>query len=328
MPPDNERGRPVKAAPTVSTAISTETSLRHTMTEPEAARLTTKIQLRLDMIADSTELVIPMIEEAKNGSAHQVLGYPSWTAYVADNFGGVLARLTKSERLPFVELMADQGMSTRAIATVVGVSKDTVSRDLRAGVSDETPARAAEVFRLRPDEIDGLISSGLVENLDDLERCMKMGEASDQDFEQALIDARRDDDLSNENVAKKIKKIIEKKTTGIDGKTYTRPEPKKHRAEPLPDRYRRKALGVAKATGQLRDLTDNRRRYPPNAAAITDVCADDVLQALADIVTVVGRLDPQVIATSQRRREFVLTQVDRLNDAPVCLRNQAGGDAA
>jgi len=100
------------------------------MTESEAARLTTKIQLRLDMIADSIELVIPMIAEAKAGNAHQALGYESWTAYVADKFGGVLARLTKSERLPFVELLADQGMSTRAIASVVGVSKSTVADDL------------------------------------------------------------------------------------------------------------------------------------------------------------------------------------------------------
>ncbi len=108
------------------------------LTEPEAARLTTKIQLRLDMIADSTELVIPMIEEAKNGSAHQALGYQSWTAYVADKFGGTLARLGKSERLPVVELLAGQGMSTRSIASVVGVSNATVSRDL-AGVTDVTP---------------------------------------------------------------------------------------------------------------------------------------------------------------------------------------------
>jgi len=111
------------------------------MTEPEAARLTQRIELRLSTIADNTEAVIPMIEEAKNGNAHQVLGYRSWTEYVTDKFGGALTRLTKVERLPFVELMADQGMSTRAIGEVVGVSKDTVSRDLRAGVSSEPPDR-------------------------------------------------------------------------------------------------------------------------------------------------------------------------------------------
>lgn len=239
---------------------------RETLTEPEAARLTTKIQLRLEVIADNVEQVLPLIEQARTGGAHQSLGYASWTAYVADKFGDSLGRLKKVERIPVVELLAEQGMGTRAIASVVGVSKDTVSRELRAGVSDETPADA--------------------------------GEAPAKDI------------------------------TGTDGKTYRMPEPQKLRARPLPDRYWRKAFDVAKATGHLRDLTENRRRYPPNAAAITDQCAGDVLQALADMITVVDRLDPQRIVTSQRRREFLLTQIDRLNDALVSLRNQADGWSA
>jgi len=88
--------------------------------------------------------VLPMIEQAKAGNAHEALGYPSWTAYVKDKFGDALARLRKADRLPLVEMMADQGMSTRAIAVVVGVSKDTVARDLRAGVSHETPDEPVE----------------------------------------------------------------------------------------------------------------------------------------------------------------------------------------
>lgn len=301
-------------APTVSTAISTETNVTapddgradlDTMTEQEAARLTTKIQRRLDMVADSIELVIPMIEAAKNGNAHQALGYQSWTAYVADKFGGTLARLGKSERLPFVELLADQGMSTRAIASVVGVSKSTVADDLSSS---------------------GHLTAEPVADY------LAMADATEDDFEAALSDARSEDDLSGENVISiitnsTISKAPAKNITGTDGKTYRKPQPQKLRARPLPDRYWRKAFDVAKATGQLRDLTENRRRYPPNAAAITDQCAGDVLQALADMITVVDRLDPQRIVTNQRRREFLLTQIDRLNDALVSLRNQAGGDA-
>jgi len=228
-----------------------------TMTEAEADRLTQRIDLRLTTIADNTDAVIPMIKEARNGNAHQALGYRSWTEYVTERFGGTLARLGKADRLPFVELLAEQGMSTRAIAGVVGVSKDTVSRDLRAGVSDETPDQAAGELRLRPDEIDGLISSGMVENLDDLERCMKLADANDQEFDQALTEARRDDDLSGENVAKKIKKIIAKKTIGIDGKTYTRPpapEPRKPRRSSFPDAYRNAVRDLDKATRRMEKL--------------------------------------------------------------------------
>ncbi len=137
MPPNAER-RPGEGAADKSAGETTGSSLQPAakipptspLTEPEAARLTTKIQLRLEVIADNSEAVIPMIEEAKNGDAHTALGYRSWTGYVADKFGGTLARLRKAERLPFVELLADQGMSTRAIAGVVGVSKSTVADDL------------------------------------------------------------------------------------------------------------------------------------------------------------------------------------------------------
>jgi len=109
------------------------------LTADGAERLTARIQLRLDNIADNTEAVLPLIEQAKAGNAHQALGYPSWTAYVSDRFGGTLGRLDRSERRPLVLLLADQGMSTRAIGSIVGAGKSTVDRDL-AGVPDGTPA--------------------------------------------------------------------------------------------------------------------------------------------------------------------------------------------
>ncbi len=131
-PNENEGAAPKSSATTTVTSLqpAAEVVATSTLTEAEAARLTTKIQLRLDTIANNTELVIPMIEAAKNGNAHTALGYRSWTEYVAHRFGGALARLGKGERLPLVELLADQGMSTRAIASVVGVSKSTVADDL------------------------------------------------------------------------------------------------------------------------------------------------------------------------------------------------------
>lgn len=107
--------------------------------EAAAQRLTTKIQLRLDVIADNVEQVIPMITEAKAGSVHEVLGYRSWTEYVAEEFGGRLQRLARVDRRPLVQLLADQGMSTRAIAPILGVGKSTVARELAAGVPDGTP---------------------------------------------------------------------------------------------------------------------------------------------------------------------------------------------
>ncbi len=145
--PDNEKDRPSESGPSVSMTVQTSHSLPpaapdKALTEPEAARLTTKIQLRLGMIADSIDVVLPMIEEAKSGNAHEVLGYRSWTEYVSDKFGGTLTRVGKSERLPVVKLLAGQGMSTRAIASVVGVSKSQVAEDVSS--SGHLPVEATD----------------------------------------------------------------------------------------------------------------------------------------------------------------------------------------
>ncbi len=224
---------PIKSVPSLDPPADVP-ARDDTLTEEEAARLTTRIQLRLDMVADSIELVIPMIEAAKNGNAHQALGYQSWTAYVADKFGGTLARLGKSERLPFVELLAAQGMSTRAIASVVGTSHQTVANDMAgAPVKNLTPRLAGDAEEL----VDILAMAGVTE--DEFAEIQVMADATKDEFEAALTEARSQDDLSRENVISIITKntiskaatkntiteVIPKKVTGIDGKSYTRPAP-------------------------------------------------------------------------------------------------------
>ncbi len=108
------------------------------MSADAAERLTTRIRLCLDTIADNIEQVVPLIEEAKAANVHEALGYRSWTAYVSERFGGVLGRLDRSERRPLVLLLSEQGMSTRAIGSVVGASEGTVRNDL-AGAQDYAP---------------------------------------------------------------------------------------------------------------------------------------------------------------------------------------------
>ncbi len=211
------------------------------LSETEAARLTQRIELRLSTIADNTEAVIPMIEEARTGGAHEALGFPSWTAYVSDKFGGALARLGKADRLPFVELMADQGLSTRAIATVVGVSKDTVSRDLRAGVSNETPDETTDDFAV-------------------------MGSATEEEFEVAIAEAKAEGDLSRENVENKVV-TAKKNVTGIDGKTYTRPEPKKSPRRPITDRARDIGWDLEKVVNRINRLPED-DRFTRNKEAV------------------------------------------------------------
>lgn len=106
-----------------------------------AERLSQRISIRLDAIADNYVAVMPLIREAINRNAHAVLGYASPGAYVKDRFGDALAKLGAELRREVVRELSSAGLSTRAIAPVVSVSHKTVARDLEsAPVSYDTPA--------------------------------------------------------------------------------------------------------------------------------------------------------------------------------------------
>jgi hypothetical protein len=121
---------------TVTAAVTTAP-----MTQDEAERISQRIALRLDTIADNTEAVCELIEKASQGEAWRALGYESWPAYVVGRFGDALARVRRAERLPLTQALAETGMSTRAIASLTGVSQPTVVRDLGEQViHDESPA--------------------------------------------------------------------------------------------------------------------------------------------------------------------------------------------
>lgn len=106
------------------------------LAEADARELDTKIRLMAGQLVSDWAKLRTLVEQAQTGQIHAALGYPSWTAYVAD-VGGQL-KVTRDIRPEVVELLASAGMSQRAIAAVTGVSQATVSRDL-SGDSDESP---------------------------------------------------------------------------------------------------------------------------------------------------------------------------------------------
>jgi hypothetical protein len=118
------------------TLVNTETG--ELLDSAAAERRAERIRLRLDAIADNYQAVLPMIREAIEKRDDLALGYRSVGEYVANRFGGALNNLGIEVRREVVRELTEAGMSTRAIAPVVGVSKDTVQRDF-AAVSHETP---------------------------------------------------------------------------------------------------------------------------------------------------------------------------------------------
>lgn len=102
-----------------------------------ARRLTERIRLAATNYTDAKAKVLGLVDEAKAGNAHIALGYKSWTAYLSDVLSDEPLRLARDERRELVGKLADEGMSTRAIAPIVGAGHVTVARDL-ATVSNET----------------------------------------------------------------------------------------------------------------------------------------------------------------------------------------------
>ena len=88
--------------------------------------------------------------------AWEVLGHKSWAECVEER--GAQLRLPRADRREMVALLADEGMSSRAIAPVVGANHNTVARDLRSVSNDTDAPRTVKsldgvdrTFRPRPE---------------------------------------------------------------------------------------------------------------------------------------------------------------------------------
>jgi hypothetical protein len=104
-------------------------ALAPVMSASDAERITTRITLMAGTIREGVEKLHQLVQQAKDGNAHVALGYPSWTAYLADVLGKQPIRLDATERRELVAYLSGEGMSTRAIAPIVGVTHKTVVKD-------------------------------------------------------------------------------------------------------------------------------------------------------------------------------------------------------
>ncbi len=105
----------------------------------EAEAITTAIAGHLDALAENYAAVLPLIREAIEKGVPEILGYRSVGEYVSDRFKGALTGLGIDVRREVVAELSGAGLSTRAIAPIVGVSNYTVHAD-QAGVRNQTPA--------------------------------------------------------------------------------------------------------------------------------------------------------------------------------------------
>ena len=84
-----------------------------------------------DKIKAGTAALWELIKEAYASRAWASLGYASWDDYCTQEFGTSRIRLPREERQEVVASMREIGMSTRAIASATGNSRNTIKGDLR-----------------------------------------------------------------------------------------------------------------------------------------------------------------------------------------------------
>lgn len=97
---------------------------RNAMLDVEAAKM------RLD---DLKAGLLQLLKMAYSGGAHLILGYANWDAYWKNEFSDIRLWHDAKERRDLAEyLNREGGFSTRMIAPILGISKDTVRNDIQA----------------------------------------------------------------------------------------------------------------------------------------------------------------------------------------------------
>lgn len=163
------------------------------LTEADARRLTERIRTALDRVSTAWADLAERITEAYQRRADLALGYGSWSEYAE-------AELKPSEglaadvRRQLVGMLSAQGMSTRAIAPVVGITDRGVRKSIAAQVGTRFP----------PDESESL----------------------DECRGRVLADAEATGKVVKLTGPQSVTDPTPARVVGLDGKTYTRPEPK------------------------------------------------------------------------------------------------------
>lgn len=221
-----------------------------------ARRITERIRLVSTTARESLEKLQRLVEEAKAGEAHLLLGFHSWTAYLADVMGDEPLRLAREERQQLVGYLANEGMSTRAIAPIVGASRETVRIDLASGDKNLPPEPQSKPGWQSPSKM--------------------------------LRETKHDD--TDPDVAAEDPEPEPAKVTGLDGKSYVRAERKQPRRRPINDACRDVLYDLNKRVESLRRLIDD-DRFPANASAIADAHYARTKQAANTLAEVLATLE-------------------------------------
>ena len=212
-----------------------------------ARRLTERIRLMAMTVGDNITKLKSLVAEAKESKVHVALGYPSWTAYLADVLGDTPMRLEREVRQALVAELSEQGMSTRAIAPIVGVGMTTVKRDIAGGPNgprDDVPP----VLSDEPGHVTKLTGSG------------SAAVNVTPDLAPRIDDWVQPGEVLNPATGEVTEPPTVREVTGLDGKTYSTPvAPHKPQRKALTDTAKDVGWELRKATEKLQRIRDDDR---------------------------------------------------------------------
>lgn len=240
------------------------------MSKVEAERITARIADKLDGIADNLEQVLDLIGQALTRQAWKPLGYASPTAYVSERFSGALQRLPIETRRSVVGELSAAGMSTRAIAPIVGVGNKTVARDIAATVSPDTVDPDRKVISL-----DG-----------------RQRPATQPKPEPADLDEWRGEVLHQAEEDGEIVRITGPDSVADPGEAFPEQEPARPRRTPLTDSIFNAVYDLCRRVESVRKLCDD-DRFPQNAEKVAQKHLNDLLQCRDLLQQVIDQLNPE-----------------------------------
>lgn len=227
-----------------------------------ARKITERLRLQATNYAEAREKVIATLIEARDGGASALLGYASWTAYMAEVFGDAPLRLERDARQELVAELAAEGMSTRAIAPIVGVDNATVHRDL-GRVASATPEHQpfGESRPFTDEEVADIVASE--PDVSGLNVDVGAGE---------VIEPRTTVGEYGGNVPPSAdeRASVRDKITGMDGKQYARPEPKKPNRRALTDTAGDAGWNLRKAMEKVERIRED-DRYSRNKKEVAEL---------------------------------------------------------
>ena len=200
-----------------------------------ARRLTERIRLMALTVGENIDKLKALVTEAKESEAHLALGYASWTAYLADVLGETPMRLERDVRQSLVAELHEQGMSSRAIAPIVGAHFTTVADDIaRVGIPTPAPEPPADPTAYRsPDE--------------------------------SFVGAHP---ITGEVIESEPAPTPVATTIGLDGKQYPKPEPKEPRRSSLIEEARSAGWQLRKAIERIERIAAD-DRFQKNKVEVT-----------------------------------------------------------